>query len=99
MHKRAGKELLREARRKVSQCDRCGACLPVCPLFGEKDSESASARGKNAMAQALADGGLEPTRDVLARVDFCLLCRACVAACPNQIATDEAMIDLRQYLN
>jgi len=98
MHGRAGDELLQKAGKTVSQCDRCGACLPVCPLFGEKDHEFASARGKNAMVRALAEGGLEPTRDLLARVDFCLLCRACVEACPNQIATDQAMIDLRQYL-
>ena len=94
----ANNTLLQQAERTVSQCDRCGACLPACPLFGARDIETASARGKNALVRALAEGGIEPTPEVLAVVNFCLLCRACVESCPNRIRTDEAMINLRQYL-
>jgi len=98
MHKTKDEELLQEAKKNVSQCDRCGTCLPVCPLFGVKDVETSSARGKNAIARALAEGGIEPTPDVLAAVNFCLLCRACVETCPSKNKTDEAMINVRQYL-
>src|SRR5512136_3286276 len=98
MYKTTDNELLREAKKNVSQCDRCGTCLPVCPLFGVKDVETSSARGKNAIARALAEGGIEPTPDVLAAVNFCLLCRACVETCPSKNQTDEAMINVRQYL-
>ena len=90
--------LLRNAKDIVSRCDRCGACLPVCPLFGAKDIEASSARGKNSIARVLAEGGIEPGSDVLAAVNFCLLCRACVDNCPSKVKTDEAMIDVRQYL-
>jgi len=90
--------LLQAAREKVSPCDRCGACLPVCPLFGVRDIELSSARGKNAITRAIAEGGIDPTPATLAAVDFCLLCRACVETCPSKVKTDEAMIDLRQYL-
>jgi len=34
---------LKEVNDIVSQCDRCGTCLTVCPLFGAKDIESSSA--------------------------------------------------------
>lgn len=98
MDKSADSQLLQNAQRTVSQCDRCGACLPVCPLFGVKDIESSSARGKNTLTRALAAGVIEPKADVLAAVDFCLLCRTCVETCPNRVATDEAMVDVRQYL-
>ena len=98
MQKTADNELLQNAKKIVSQCDRCGACLPVCPLFGARDIESASARGKNAIVRALAEGGIEPAPEVLAAVDFCLLCRACVENCPSKVKTDEAMIDVRQGL-
>ena len=91
-------KLLQKAKLTVSQCDRCGACLPACPLFAVRDVETASARGKNALARVLAEGGIEPSSDLLAAVNFCLLCRSCVESCPNQIATDEAMISTRQYL-
>jgi glycolate oxidase iron-sulfur subunit len=98
MDKTADSELLQKANRIVSQCDRCGACLPVCPLFGARDVESSSARGKNTLTRALVGGVIEPEPDVLSAVNFCLLCRTCVETCPNRIATDEAMIDVRQYL-
>jgi glycolate oxidase iron-sulfur subunit len=90
--------LLKNAKEIVGRCDRCGACLPVCPLFGARDVEASSARGKNAIARALAEGGIEPQPEVLAAVNFCLLCRACVDNCPSKVKTDEAMIDVRQYL-
>jgi len=92
------KSLLRDAKKKIAACDRCGTCLTVCPLFGARDVEASSARGKNAIARALAEGGIEPSRDALAAVNFCLLCRACVENCPSKVKTDEAMIDVRQYL-
>jgi glycolate oxidase iron-sulfur subunit len=60
--------------------------------------EKVSARGKNTITRALAEGGLKPTADVLAVANFCLLCQTCVTNCPNKIKTDEAMINVRQYL-
>ncbi|MCL2669906.1 MAG: (Fe-S)-binding protein [Syntrophaceae bacterium] len=98
MNKAPDNTLLLRAQRQVASCDRCGACLPVCPLFGARDVESSSARGKNALTRALADGVIEADSGVLAAANFCLLCRTCVEVCPNQVPTDEAMVDVRQYL-
>ena len=89
---------LQAAKKIVSQCDRCGTCLPACPLFDVRSVEASSARGKNVIARALTEGAIEPTPEALAKVNFCLLCRACVDMCPSKIATDEAMIHVRQYL-
>ena len=96
-----GKEedLLQNAAKMVHNCDRCGACLTVCPLFDVKGIEATSARGKNSIVRALVEGGLKPTRAVLKAVDFCLLCRACVEVCPANVPTDEAMVDVRQHLS
>ncbi len=98
MNESSHQKLLQTAKGMVSLCDRCGTCLPVCPLYGVKGIEATSARGKNTIARALAEGGIEPTKDVLAAANFCLLCRACVDNCPSKVRTDEAMIDVRQYL-
>lgn len=81
----------------VSQCDRCGSCLTVCPLFGARDIESSSARGKNNIARGLIKGVVKTSTDVLKIINFCLLCRTCVDNCPNKVKTDDAMIALRQY--
>jgi len=92
------REKLDAARALVSQCDRCGNCLIVCPLFGSKDLEASAARGKNAILRAMADGVLEPTPEIRAALDFCILCQRCVESCPAKVRTDEAMILARQYL-
>ena len=91
-------DLLKQASEIASQCDRCGACLTVCPLFGEKDIEASSARGKNNLILGLAQGVVKPTPELLKAVNFCLLCRTCVDNCPTKVQTDEAMIAVRQHL-
>jgi len=90
--------LLQSIKTIVDPCDRCGTCRLFCPLYGVKSIENSNARGKVNIAKALVAGGLKPTGDVLAAVNFCLLCRACVDNCPSKIKTDEAMIAVRQYL-
>ena len=92
-------ELLQTVQEIVSQCDRCGTCLTVCPLYGAKDVESSSARGKNNLALGLLQGVVKPTPAVLDAMNFCLLCRTCVDNCPTKVQTDEAMMALRQYLS
>nr|WP_279341030.1 (Fe-S)-binding protein [Geothrix sp. SG198] len=86
------------ARAKVLGCDRCGTCLPVCPLFQVQDVERASARGKNALVRGLAEGLIPPDREAQEALEFCLLCRACTDACPGKVPTDEAMLQVRQAL-
>ena len=98
MNNELNQKLLRNIRELVAPCDRCGTCRLFCPLYGVKDIENSNARGKVNIAKALVAGGLEPTPDVMAAVNFCLLCRACVDNCPSKIKTDEAMIAVRQYL-
>jgi len=90
-------KVFKEVNDIVSQCDRCGTCLTVCPLFGARDIESSSARGKNSIARGMIQGVVEPRPEVLKMINFCLLCRTCVDNCPNKVKTDEAMITLRQY--
>jgi len=91
------KSYLKDVEGIVSQCDRCGNCLTVCPLFGSKDIESSSARGKNNIARGMLQGVVKPSVEVLKIINFCLLCGTCVANCPSKVKTNDAMIALRQY--
>ncbi|MFT3985955.1 MAG: (Fe-S)-binding protein [Lachnospiraceae bacterium] len=92
-------KLLRTAEHSVRQCERCGTCITVCPLYNNvKDVEAVGPRGKNMLCRALAQGGLKSTTEVLNAVNFCLLCGTCVENCPSKIKTDRAMMDIREYL-
>ena len=81
----------------VNQCDRCGACLTVCPVYDVTHRETAVARGKLATARAMIEGGLTADSRIAAAFEFCLLCKACTENCPSKVKTDEAMIEARQY--
>lgn len=90
-------DLLPAVKGIVTQCDRCGSCLTVCPLYGTRDIEASSARGKNNIARGIIEGVLEEDPAVLDAANFCLMCKACVANCPSKVRTDEAMILVRQH--
>lgn len=82
----------------VNNCDRCGTCLTVCPLYAIKPWEASVARGKNAIVRVMADGKMNVDNDLAKAIDFCLLCKACKASCPSKIQTDDAMILAREYI-
>jgi len=98
MQNNTDSKLLQDTEKMISQCERCGTCLTVCPLYSIQDIERVSPRGKNMIARALSQGGIEPTAEVLHAVNFCLLCRSCVENCPSKIKVDQTMINVREYL-
>jgi len=82
-----------ELARIVAQCDRCGACQAVCPLFAHLGKEAAVARGKVAMLRAYLEGGLGADAVSVARaLDLCLLCQACAANCPSKVNVPRAVL-------
>jgi len=69
----------------VYKCIRCGACRAVCPTFGEELCETAVARGRMALIEAVLEGKLELT-DSLEKIVFnCAMCGACKASCPSGV--------------
>ena len=89
---------LEKIQATVNQCDRCGACLTVCPVYDVTHREMAVARGKLATVRAMIEGGLTADSRIAAAFEFCLLCKACTENCPSKVKTDEAMIEARQYM-
>jgi glycolate oxidase iron-sulfur subunit len=82
----------------VNNCDRCGTCLTVCPLYAVKPWEASAARGKNSIARVVAEEALAIDDAVVKAMNYCLLCKACTANCPSKIKTDEAMILVREHI-
>lgn len=77
------KELMNDD--ELSNCIRCGFCLPACPTYRETGLEAASPRGRIALMKAAADGHMHAGDDLRRQLDLCLGCRACEPACPSGV--------------
>lgn len=70
---------------QLTNCMRCGFCLPACPTFSETGMEPASPRGRIAMMKAAVDGLMVPDQQFQDQMNLCLGCRACEPACPADV--------------
>ncbi|OMF23251.1 glycolate oxidase [Paenibacillus sp. FSL H8-0548] len=70
---------------QLTNCMRCGFCLPACPTFKETGLEQESPRGRIALMKAVADGIMDPDQAFQDQMNHCLGCRACEPACPADV--------------
>ncbi|MEK7279132.1 MAG: (Fe-S)-binding protein [Nitrospirota bacterium] len=77
---------------ELSRCSRCGLCQSVCPTYRAAGIETSVARGRNVILRAVLEGRLEAESGSQDAISSCLLCRACVTACPAAIQTDLLML-------
>lgn len=70
---------------QLTNCMRCGFCLPACPTFRETGVESESPRGRIALMKAVVDGLMEPDDRFKEQMNHCLGCRACEPVCPADV--------------
>ncbi|MDQ6420650.1 (Fe-S)-binding protein [Paenibacillus sp. LHD-117] len=70
---------------QLTNCMRCGFCLPACPTFRETGLEPESPRGRIALMKAVADGLMDPDQAFQDQMNHCLGCRACEPACPADV--------------
>lgn len=70
---------------QLTNCMRCGFCLPACPTFKETGLEPESPRGRIALMKAVADGVMDPDQVFQDQMNHCLGCRACEPACPADV--------------
>jgi glycolate oxidase iron-sulfur subunit len=70
---------------QLTNCMRCGFCLPACPTFKETGVEAESPRGRISLMKATVDGIMEPNLRFEDQMNHCLGCRACEPACPADV--------------
>lgn len=70
---------------QLTNCMRCGFCLPACPTFRETGIEEESPRGRIALMKAVVDGLMPATAGFEEQMNHCLACRACEPACPADV--------------
>ncbi len=83
----------------LTNCNRCGFCLAVCPTYRETGLEAQSPRGRLALVSALAAGELPSSPYLRDRLDYCLDCRACQTACPAGVPVGEVVVAARAILD
>ncbi|MDR3702673.1 MAG: (Fe-S)-binding protein [Candidatus Sulfopaludibacter sp.] len=91
-----GGELDPKLQAELDKCLRCGMCMAVCPVYAAEKDEAAVARGKIAIAAAVASGDLAlDDREVIDTLFNCLVCKSCMTACPSGVRFDRIMLSLR----
>ncbi len=87
------KKVLKE---ELYKCIRCGECRTVCPVYGEKQAERYTARGKMLIISGLANGELKFTKEVRESLENCLLCASCVNKCTSNVDSNKVVAAARQ---
>ena len=80
---------------EIARCLKCGLCRAACPVFTETLEESAGARGRIAMVEALREGTLSLSPLLADRLSKCLNCKSCMEACPSGIEVDQIVLAAR----
>jgi heterodisulfide reductase subunit D len=83
---------------EVAKCNKCGFCLPNCPVYLIERKESAAPRGRNAITRAVIEGRLSWSKDIERSIFSCLGCGACTDACFPKVATRELVFRDRECL-
>ena len=76
-------------------CIRCGLCLAVCPTYREQLKETASPRGRVALARKGLHGQLELSSNLIEQMYSCFACMACNEICPVGIQPAELAVSMR----
>ena len=81
------------------QCVKCSACRSVCPTYSVVKEERSSPRGRLSLAEAVVDGIMPLTEDIVAQWNQCAMCRRCEWICPNEVEYKEIMFRARHMGN
>ncbi|MFO7931442.1 MAG: (Fe-S)-binding protein [Thermodesulfobacteriota bacterium] len=90
--------MLKELEKDLGRCNRCGMCQAVCPLYVETQLEADVARGKIVLVENLGKEILDNPKAVKQRLDRCLLCGSCAAACPAGVPVLEVFLKARAII-
>jgi len=77
-------------------CVKCGTCNTVCPVYLATGNEIHTPRGKHHLKSKIKKEEVSPHyADIFSQ---CLLCGACLEACPRGLDTPELIISVRSEL-
>jgi glycolate oxidase iron-sulfur subunit len=90
--------MMNELDEDMVQCVRCGLCQAACPLYAETGRETDVARGKLVILENLSKEILKDPKAAKERLDKCLLCGSCAAACPSGVKIMDVFLKARAII-
>ncbi|MGM0424658.1 MAG: (Fe-S)-binding protein [Thermodesulfobacteriota bacterium] len=91
--------MLAQLEEQMVTCMRCGMCQAACPLYAETGRETDVARGKIVLLEHLSQELLKDPQGVKQRLENCLLCGSCAAACPSGVKVLDLFLQARAIIN
>lgn len=91
-------QLMKLSYDEVAKCNKCGFCLPNCPVYLAEGKESSAPRGRNAITRAVIEGRLQWSPEIEKTIFSCLGCGACTAACFPKVKTKDLVFRDRECL-
>ncbi|MBD3183243.1 4Fe-4S dicluster domain-containing protein [Candidatus Poribacteria bacterium] len=81
---------------KTKECNKCGICRSVCPVFLELKDEVMSPRGRISLVEALLEGDLsDNTKRYIDTIRTCIRCTRCSQVCPVGVKVEEIIQSAR----
>jgi glycolate oxidase iron-sulfur subunit len=78
-------DVIPDGRDPSPQCERCGRCLSVCPVYREARIETLSPRGRLDLIRAVVQQEIQPGQRYESAIHSCLQCLGCTDACPKGV--------------
>ncbi len=88
-------DLTKPKESEYLNCIRCGLCLATCPTYREYLKETASPRGRVALARKGLEGQLELSPNLIEQMYGCFACMACNELCPVGIRPADLALSMR----
>lgn len=76
---------LRLSEQILRSCVECGFCNATCPTYVLMNDELDGPRGRNVLMRDMLASDEPPSAKVVAHIDRCLSCLACMTACPSRV--------------
>ncbi len=87
-----------ETKAMVDRCNKCGLCIPSCPVYQQVLTEAASPRGRVQLVKNFLEGEVSLSKRAKEIILTCLLCESCVVNCPSGVRQDHLFADFRDEL-
>ncbi len=88
-------EPIKPGEAEYLNCIRCGLCLAACPTYREIRTETASPRGRVALARKGLEGELRLGPNLYGQMYGCFACMACNDLCPVGIRPADLALSMR----